>query len=190
MHRKILSALLAAATLALAACGDDDSGDSGASRGNDIDRAFVADMIPHHRAAVEMASIAQRRGESAFVKGLADDIIRTQNAEIATMRSQDEHLEIAGVGKGDLGIDEHMKGMDDDPAMLKTAKPFDEAFIEMMVPHHEGAIEMARAELEKGGDQELKALARGIIDAQTREIDEMRKHLGDAGAEHEAGGHE
>jgi uncharacterized protein (DUF305 family) len=44
------------------------------------DRAFVAAMIPHHESAVEMAEIAQR-GESEFVKRLAGDIIRTQNAE-------------------------------------------------------------------------------------------------------------
>lgn len=195
MTRMILLALLAAGALAFASCGgdDDDGSSGGGAKANGVDRAFVADMIPHHESAVEMAKIAQKRGESEFVKNLAADIIRTQNEEIHTLRSRDEQLEIAGVEKGDLGVEAHMKGMEDDPAELKTAKPFDEAFIDMMIPHHEGAIDMARAELARGADKELQALAQDIIDAQTREIEEMREHVGESGSESEldkdAGGH-
>jgi uncharacterized protein (DUF305 family) len=188
MHRMFLAAVLAAGALALAACGDDDDGgDSGsAAKGNGVDRAFVADMIPHHESAVEMAKVAQKRGESEFVKNLAGDIIRTQTEEIKTLRREDEQLDIAGVEKGDLGVEAHLKGMEGDAAELETAEPFDEAFIEMMIPHHEGAVEMARAELARGADPELLAIAQDIIDAQTREIEEMQEHLGgDAeGGEH------
>ena len=191
MTRKILPALLAAGVLTFAACGDDNSdNESGASSGTGVDRAFAADMIPHHESAVVMAKIAQKRGESDFVKDLADDIARTQTEEIRTLRREDEQLDIAGVKRGDLGVEEHMKGMDDDPAMLQDAEPFDEAFLEMMIPHHEGAIAMSKAELEKGGDPELKTLAQDIIDAQQREIDEMRDHLGAPESDHGSGGHE
>ncbi len=113
--------------------------------------------------------------------------MKTQNAEISTLRAADQRLKNAGVKQGSLGVPEHMMGMDDDPASLKTAKPFDAAFIRMMIPHHEGAIAMAKAEIEKGKDAELKKLADEIIKAQQREIGEMREHLGEEGADSEHG---
>ena len=186
-------AALAVGALIIAGCGDDDSSPSSSgAAGNPVDRAFVADMIPHHEDAVQMAQIAQQRGTSEFVKNLADDIIKTQNAEISIMRAADRRLETAGVAKGSLGVPDHMMGMDDNPASLKTAKPFDRAFIQMMIPHHEGAVAMAKAEIAKGKDPELKALAEDIITAQEREITEMREHLGEQGTttmEHEDNSH-
>jgi uncharacterized protein (DUF305 family) len=195
MKRKTLLAVLAAAALIVAGCGDDDDAGTTAAKtpGNSTDRAFVADMVPHHQSAVEMATIAQDRGQSQFVKRLAADIIRTQNEEISTLRRVDKTLAVAGVKKGSLDVPEHMKGMDDDPQTLKTADPFDRAFMRMMIPHHEGAIEMAIVEGVKGSNPTLKALGQDIIRAQQREIDAMRKQLGDAGAtdgaSEEEGGH-
>ena len=157
-----------AAAIVLAGCGGEDPG-------NATDRAFAAEMVPHHESAVDMAEIALERGESPFVKRLAADIVRTQKAEIETLRREDAELADAGVQKGKLGVPGHMMGMDGDTAMLKTAEPFDAAFIEMMIPHHEGALVMAEAQLEKGSDPELQTLAREIMAAQKREIADMRK---------------
>ena len=178
--RSTLAALAAAAALAIAGCGDDGGAlESGSEvKGNGTDRAFVEGMIPHHESAVEMAKVAQKRGESEFVKQLASDIIRTQTEEISTLRSEDEGLETAGVDVGSLGMSEHEMGMEDDTASLRTAKPFDEAFMKMMITHHVGAIDMAKVELAKGADPELKSLAQAIVDAQTIEIDAMRRELG------------
>lgn len=186
-YMKILPVLFAAAALAVTGCGGSDSNNSaatgaGAAAGNPVDRAFVADMVPHHQSAVQMATIAQDRGTSSFVKQLADDIVRTQNQEIDLMRSEDKRLAAADVKKGSLGVAQHMMGMGADLASLKTATPFDEAFIAMMLPHHEGAVTMAKVELSRGKDPKLKALAQDIINAQTREIASMRKHVGAAGA--------
>lgn len=186
-----LAAFVAGGALMLAGCGESDPGDSGSSAGgNGADRAFVADMVPHHASAIAMAEIALERTRSAYVKDLARDIVATQTAEISTLRTEDEGLATAGIKRGSLGVPAHRMGMDGDVATLETASPFDAAFLELMIPHHEGAIAMAKAELEQGGDPQLKALAQDIITAQQREITGMRKELGTAApAAHDAMGH-
>jgi len=172
MHR-ILPAFAIAGALALAGCGGDDGDDEG----NGVDRAFVADMVPHHQSAVAMAEIAMERGESPFVKKLAGDIVASQSKEITTMRREDAGLAEAGVKTASLGVPAHMMGMDDDPATLRSAEPFDRRFIEMMLPHHEAAVTMAKVELAKGKDPELEQLGEEIIAAQQREIAAMRAEL-------------
>ena len=64
-------------------------------------------------------------------------------------------------------------GMNMDDSMLMTADPFDREFIDMMVPHHQGAIRMARVQLAKGKDPQLRKLATAIIAAQSKEIEQM-----------------
>lgn len=66
--------------------------------------------------------------------------------------------------------------MDDDLAALRKADPLDREFIDMMIPHHQGAIRMARIELAKGANAKAKQLATAIIAAQAREINVMNKH--------------
>lgn len=59
--------------------------------------------------------------------------------------------------------------------MLETAKPFDRAFIDAMIVHHQGAIRMSQIELADGTDEQTKSLADEIIDAQSMEITEMNE---------------
>ncbi len=191
--RVLLAALLAAALAVVAGCGGDDDAPAGSAKatGNPTDRAFIAAMIPHHRSAVEMAAIAKTEATSSFVKDLAADIARSQDAEIAQMQRIDGRLAAAGVKKGKLAMADHAMGGDTEASELRGAKPFDEKFIEMMIPHHEGAIEMAKVELRDGRDAELEKLATNIISTQQREIKAMRAHTNSApaGAEHMDGGH-
>ena len=184
LTRWLLVVTMLAAATAFAACGGDDDeaaqqpqGQTNGAQveGNGVDRAFVAGMVPHHESAIEMARIAQERAQSDFVRDLAEDIIKTQASEIETLKRVDAQL-AGSVDVGDLGVPDHLKGMDQDMEMLRKADPFDREFIDMMVPHHEGAIAMAEAELEKGENPELKKLAQAVIDAQQREIDEMNEH--------------
>ena len=166
------------AGVAFAGCGSDDTSSSATktASGNGIDRAFVDDMIPHHESAVDMAMVAERRAQSAFVKTLAKDIIRSQRTEITTMQGIAARLESAGVKAKSLGIPGHQMGMDASMSELQSARPFDRAFIDMMIPHHQGAIRMARVEIAEGSNAEAKDLATEIIVAQAREIRAMNKH--------------
>jgi uncharacterized protein (DUF305 family) len=155
------------------ACGEDETSNGAGSAGNDVDRAFARAMVPHHRSAVEMATIAQQQSKRDKIKELAASIISTQNDEIAELEAVDQQLEEAGVQEGRLGVAEHEMGMDDDASMLKDANPFDREFIDMMIAHHQGAIRMAHAQLDNGENAELTNLAQAILDAQAREIDQM-----------------
>lgn len=194
MSSSRLAALVSAALLALglAGCGagaNTDTAASSTSTGPELDRAFVAEMVPHHESAIAMAEVAKQRGESDFVNSLADDIIESQSAEVKTLKAVDGQLEADGVQPGELGVPAHMMGMDSDVVSLQSADPFDEVFIDMMVPHHQGAVVMARVELERGEDPRLQELAEAIVDAQSREIDAMNSFReAEFGAPSPAGG--
>jgi uncharacterized protein (DUF305 family) len=166
-----LSCLVLAAALVATGCGS--SNTSSSSAGNGVDLAFASQMIPHHTSAIAMAKIAQQRTTRPDIKTLAGNIVSSQGSELKTLQAGKAELEKAKVTQGDLGIAAHAMGMDMNNASLKTANPFDRAFIDMMVPHHQGAVRMARVELAKGASPTLKRLAQQIIAAQAREIGQM-----------------
>lgn len=66
-----------------------------------------------------------------------------------------------------------MDRMNADMMAGATASDFDVAFVCSMIPHHQGAIDMAKAELAKGDEEFPRALAEAIIAAQEKEIAEM-----------------
>jgi uncharacterized protein (DUF305 family) len=66
--------------------------------------------------------------------------------------------------------------------MIKPSGDVDRDFVAMMVPHHQGAVDMAKAELEYGHNEQLRQLAREIVANQQREITEMRNAIRDEGS--------
>lgn len=79
----------------------------------------------------------------------------------------------------DTGMDHMTMSMDDMSKALegKTGDDFDKAFIEMMIPHHQGAIDMALLARRNAKHQEIKDLADDILAAQQKEIDMMNGWL-------------
>ena len=157
------------------------------AKANETDRAFVREMVPHHQMATEMAEMARMDSEHAKLRRLAREIVRAQNAEIRTMKGIASDL---GVTPADmpmdgemsdqtmedletLGVTEKDSGMTMDMHELHGAKPFDRMFIDMMIPHHQGAIRMARAELAEGENRRLRRIGRAIVRDQKKEIRTM-----------------
>lgn len=158
----------------------------------DLDQAFIDMMVPHHQAAIEMARIAKERATRDELRTLADEIISAQDAEVRQLREWRQ----AWFGSSDTpsmdamplmpGMDmPGMAGMPMDGTMdmtvdieaLRTAEPFDRAFIEAMTVHHESAIEAATIAAASTDRAELKQVAAEIIEAQQREIDQMQGWL-------------
>jgi uncharacterized protein (DUF305 family) len=198
MRRAALAATALITGLTLAACGGHDSGDSnmpGVHQGgasskagatfNNADTMFAQAMIPHHQQAVEMAELAETRAADPELKRLASQIRAAQDPEIKTMTAwltswgQPTMMPSGGHDMG--GMHGGMPGMmsDADMAKLKasTGKDFDKQFVQMMIDHHKGAIQMAKDEQANGSDPDAKALAGRIIESQQAEIDSMQKML-------------
>jgi uncharacterized protein (DUF305 family) len=163
--------------LGLVACGGDDKSDT--AKGNPSEAAFLQAMIPHHESAVEMAKIARRRGQHGEIKTLARNIERTQSEEITQMESVYRRLFGKAIAPDpaahdELGLSAAEAGAEhSDVSKLDRARPFDRAFIDEMVPHHQGAIRMAAAVQSRTDNVELEQLAGSIIETQAQEIRQM-----------------
>jgi uncharacterized protein (DUF305 family) len=92
-------------------------------------------------------------------------VIAVGAAYVMGRESSSTHGSTAGMD----GMD-HSSGM----AIETNGQPYDQAFIDNMVPHHEGAVEMARIELAKGRRAEVKKLAAQVVSAQNSEIERMK----------------
>ena len=88
-----------------------------------------------------------------------------------SMMSMDHNGSQAGL------YDAAMKTMHEGMSSVKATGDADVDFVQGMIPHHQGAIDMAKVVLEKGKDPEIKKLAEGIVKAQEAEIAQMTTWL-------------
>ncbi|MDI3404163.1 DUF305 domain-containing protein [Streptomyces cavernicola] len=197
---------VAAGSLLLAACGNGDDNamdgmdhgsdstaaaseepgkDAGASADfNDADVAFAQGMIPHHEQAIEMSQLAGTRASDPEIKKLAGQIEKAQGPEIKTLQSWLKSWGKPTEMESMPGMDHDMGDMDgmmseQDMKDLEAAKgaKFDRAFAEMMIEHHNGAIEMAEDEKKNGKNADAKKLADAIVKSQSAEVDQFEKIL-------------
>jgi uncharacterized protein (DUF305 family) len=204
--RKLAVALTAGTLLfALAACRDGDNkvthAEQTAANGdvfNDADVDFATAMIPHHAQALAMVDLTRGRELSAQVRQLTEDIQAAQGPEIEkmvdwltewdqpvpeTMRDHANAEDSDGMSGHDMNdeTDSDMPGMmtDEELANLEAAQgqEFEDMWLEMMIEHHEGAIEMAQDEQADGAFELAIDLAESIETSQQAEIDHMRELL-------------
>lgn len=161
-----------------------------------FDLMFIDMMIPHHESAVVMAQIALERSEREEIRRLAEEIITTQSAEIVLLREWRDRwypgapeMPMAMMNEQMMDMMAAMPDMPTMPgggmmagmdmaaeaiALCNAPEPFDLAFIDAMIPHHESAVAMANVALEHSTHEEMIAFHQAVIDVQQREIDQMR----------------
>lgn len=152
---------------------------------NQADVTFAQGMVPHHQQAVEMSRMAVDRAQSPEVKKLAEQIQAAQGPEIEKLngwlKSWGAEASTGMPGMDHGGHGGSGGGMMSPEEMNELGQgsgaEFDQAFLSMMIKHHEGAIEMARTELSAGQYPEAKQMAQQIIDTQQAEIDTMKQLL-------------
>ena len=204
MQRLTALALGAVVVVALASCGDDDTTSAAtdttlattaapaatvtvpasaasapADTHNQADVNFTQGMIPHHQQAVEVAEMVLQRGADPGVNELAQRIQDAQDPEIVTMTGWLQawgEPPTSGMGGMD---DSDMGGMmsEQDMASLEQAggPDLDRMFVDMMIQHHQGAIDMATTEVVSGQFPDAVALAKSIITSQQAEIEQMQQ---------------
>ena len=143
---------------------------------NDPDTAFAKGMLGHHRGAVDMAKIELKYGTDETMRKLAQDIIDSQQLEIDILNKWlASHPDAPKPKPNTEAMQEaYAKGMNTmhSDMMLGIAEPVaDMAFARGMLPHHRGAVDMAKVQLQYGTDEEMRKLAQDIIDAQQPEIE-------------------
>jgi uncharacterized protein (DUF305 family) len=195
-----LGLLVFAVALALASCGGSGGGSQGDGSGADMqgmdhgsmgsgdmarqmvmengrysDKRFIDAMVPHHQGAIEMAEVALKKAEHQQIRDLAEDIITAQEAEIEELKKIKQREFGTSEVPTELSDKEmEMMGMMD-PQQLAKQQPFDRAFIDAIIPHHRSAIAMAEVVLEESENEQIRGIARDIVDAQRREIEQMKQ---------------
>jgi len=150
---------------------------------NADDVAFAANMIPHHQQAVDLSAMVPDRCTNAGLVALADQISAAQQPEINVMKVfLVQWNENPDTNSGHAGHGSTTQGMVDAATMTKleslSSEEFDELWLASMISHHQGAIEMAKAEVANGDNVDAKTVANNIVTTQEAEIGQMKQMLG------------
>ncbi|SDR99803.1 DUF305 domain-containing protein [Agrococcus carbonis] len=185
---RVLTAGALVAGLALAGCATGGtgsaqptptaSGTASAQQPNAADTMFTMMMIPHHEQAIEMSDVVLGKPDvDPRVRDLAQRIKDAQGPEIAQMEAwldawgmhADPHAGMGhGGGMGGMMSEDDIEALEQADGAAASA-----LFLEQMIEHHEGAIEMAETEVRQGAMPDVIALAESIIESQRAEITEM-----------------
>ena len=155
-------------------------------KGEDYDRMFIANMIAHHQGAVDMANLALTNAKHQEIKDMANAIITAQTKEINDMQSWQTAWGYPA-SSGNMMEDHSAMGMMNDMAGMTdklkglSGDAFDKAFLSSMIEHHQSAINMAYPGQTNAQHEEVKTLTKAIVDAQSKEITQMKQWQKDWG---------
>ncbi|MDX2256091.1 MAG: DUF305 domain-containing protein [Pseudanabaenaceae cyanobacterium bins.39] len=150
----------------------------------EYDLRFIDGMTPHHQGAIAMAQDVLKNSQRPELRKLANEIIAAQDKEIAQMAewrkawypkagdklvmwhaSMNHSMEMSPEFRKNMMMTMDLGAADDQ---------FDLRFIEAMIPHHEGALVMAKDAIAKSKRPEIKKLAQDILNSQKAEIEQMQ----------------
>lgn len=139
------------------------------------DERFIDMMAAHHMMAIDMAELVEEQGSHDELKKFAADMITAQTDEVDQLRKiKKEHFGSASVAEQSHENERSMHGMADQDE-LKKASPFDKAFLDNNLPHHASGIVMAAVAERESDINEIRSMARDIIQTQSEEIGKMIK---------------
>lgn len=166
------------------------------------DVAFATDMVQHHAQALSMVDLTRGRPLDPEVAALAEQVRDAQAPEIELMTDWlvgwDQDVpptmrDHSVAGHGDHSAADAMEEMEglggaDMPGMLTAEQlgeleeagdaEFEDLWLELMIAHHEGAVEMAEQQAAEGTYRPAVELAEDVVANQTAEIEQMRSLLG------------
>lgn len=164
----------------------DEAANLGSPEFSEVDSAFMLAMIRHHQQAIEMTDLVDDRTDDRDIRLLAERMSVSQQDEKTQITTwlQERSVPVNGDGSGHEAHDaESMPGMlsDDQFAELEaaTGEEFDLLFLEYMIQHHEGAVQMVDDLYADGGGQESATdqFARHVESDQGIEIARMQQML-------------
>jgi uncharacterized protein (DUF305 family) len=174
-----------AALIVLSACGGSSTNDTGAPKPpthNLADVVFATHMTPHHQQGADLAAMVPAHTGNPDLLKLASGITSTQESEIKMLVSMVAKWSAQPDTDTHGPADMAMTGMVDPATLTKlgtlNGPDFDKLWLQSMIRHHEGAVDMANTEVSKGNNPDAIAMAKKMASVQQGEINQMIKMLG------------
>ncbi|MDF7814864.1 DUF305 domain-containing protein [Hymenobacter sp. YC55] len=145
-----------------------------------IDHDFAHMMMAHHQGAVDMSALELKEGKDPTLRAMAEKISADQKKEIRDLEAIATRLDGAPTNyKPADPTDPFTSAMKSSmDVMMKdmgtSSGNVDQDYAMLMVPHHQSAVDMAKAELAHGRDTKLKEMAQQMITAQQKEIQQFK----------------
>ena len=189
----LIAAVVAAVALAAASFlfGRLSVGES-AARPNAVDVGFARDMAVHHQQAVLMSELLRERGSDAELKAIAVDMVLTQTNQVGQMQgwlalwgepfaTDEPPMRWMGGSHAHHAADAPMTGMATQEQLnsLEGASGVDaeRTYLELMIPHHQGGVEMAQHAVDHASLPVVRELAQSMLQAQATELETLQKFL-------------